>query len=387
MSQALSVLRRREVELPCDVSFASLGLVKYALASSAAVVVTAAIAVARLWWLAPLAVFAFYAVEVQMLFAFPLAIDRHPRPLRGSRRLMLRSSGTTARAVARVLPIATLMLFGGFFGRGFLRSWAIGCLAVCIWYEQARALRARPTPTRGFELGAARPPIVRCESCVLGRAGKSDGARVTSLLYVSDLHLTRPWTRRLVTDLPRIARETRPDAILLGGDLVDNVNGLADLARLVERLSRSAPLYARAGNHDERMGIARVRATVTRAGGQWLDATPVQLTPGLWMCGAVADASHVTDGARVLCAHDPADFPSAAEAGFDLVLAGHLHGGQCVWFERAGRQYPGAWLNRWTGLRFCDARRRCTMIVSRGAGDTLPLRWNCPREVVLCQIR
>lgn len=54
----------------------------------------------------------------------------------------------------------------------------------------------------------------------------------------------------------------------------------------------------------------------------------------------------------------------ARRAGFDLVLAGHLHGGQLVRFELGPT----------------------TLIVSRGAGDSLPLRWRCPREVVLCEI-
>jgi len=26
------------------------------------------------------------------------------------------------------------------------------------------------------------------------------------------------------------------------------------------------------------------------------------------------------------------------------------------------------------------------MIVSRGIADTLPIRWNCPREVILCEV-
>jgi predicted MPP superfamily phosphohydrolase len=66
------------------------------------------------------------------------------------------------------------------------------------------------------------------------------------------------------------------------------------------------------------------------------------------------------------------------------VLAGHLHGGQCVLATRRGRLYPAAWIYRWHGLRFEEAG--AVMLVSRGVGDTLPVRFNCPREVILCEI-
>jgi predicted MPP superfamily phosphohydrolase len=69
---------------------------------------------------------------------------------------------------------------------------------------------------------------------------------------------------------------------------------------------------------------------------------------------------------------------------YRLVLAGHLHGAQCVFATWEGRQFPGAWFYRWCGLRFdLDAT---TLLVSRGVSDTLRLRWNCPREVLLCEV-
>jgi predicted MPP superfamily phosphohydrolase len=93
-------------------------------------------------------------------------------------------------------------------------------------------------------------------------------------------------------------------------------------------------------------------------------------------------ASHADP--RILCAHDPAVFPHAVRAGYRLVLAGHLHGSQCVLAERDDMLYPGAWFFRWNGLRFSEGA--CRMWVSRGMADTLPMRWNCPREILLCQL-
>jgi predicted MPP superfamily phosphohydrolase len=84
----------------------------------------------------------------------------------------------------------------------------------------------------------------------------------------------------------------------------------------------------------------------------------------------------------ILCAHDPVIFPHAAACGYDLVLAGHLHGGQCVLGHYNGRMYPAGWFFTWNGDRF--TRNSTTMLVSKGLNDTLPIRWNCPREVILC---
>jgi hypothetical protein len=79
----------------------------------------------------------FYAVEAQMVFLFPLALDGSRRPFRASLRWTRRAGGTLA-VMRIVMPLAGVMLFGGFTGRGFVRSWCIGCLAVCLWYERVR---------------------------------------------------------------------------------------------------------------------------------------------------------------------------------------------------------------------------------------------------------
>jgi predicted MPP superfamily phosphohydrolase len=63
------------------------------------------------------------------------------------------------------------------------------------------------------------------------------------------------------------------------------------------------------------------------------------------------------------------------------VLAGHLHGGQIVFAEAGGKSWPCALCYRWCGPRF-EIAHGTTVLVGRGAGDLLPLRWNCPRELL-----
>lgn len=225
-----------------------------------------------------------------------------------------------------------------------------------------------------FEFGAFGPLAVRHEEVCLGL-----GRRVR-LLYASDLHLGHWWTRGAPAQLIDVCRRTGPDIILLGGDLADCRIALAPLRDCVRALTAVAPVAAVPGNHDRRAGIPDVRAAVEEGGGHWLPEQAFEQPLPI-------DAEVATDslaGPRLLCAHYPDVFPAAARAGYRLVLAGHLHGGQCVLATVGGRLYPAVWFHRWHGLRFADGD--AILLVSRGVADTFPFRFNCPREVILCEI-
>jgi predicted MPP superfamily phosphohydrolase len=234
-----------------------------------------------------------------------------------------------------------------------------------------RVLSPRLLP---LEFGSFGPLQVRQESIAL------DVPRAARILYASDLHLGHWWTRRVADHLLEVVRATEPDLVLLGGDLVDHPGALNQLASLVRLLTRLAPVHAIPGNHDERVGIARLRATIEAAAGHWLPDRPIEQP--FRIDGRIEPDR--SGPPRVLCAHYPSHFPAAVSAGYQLVLAGHLHGGQCVLATRHARLYPAAWFHRWHGLRFSEGG--ATLLVSRGVADTLPLRFNCPREVLLCQI-
>ncbi len=114
-----------------------LGLLKYGLACAAALSWISLTIRCHRPLLAVLSVLVFYAVEAQMVFLFPLALDGNAHPFRAARCWTCRAGGTLA-VMAIVLPLAATMLFGGLLGRGFVRSWCLGCLAVCLWYEHLR---------------------------------------------------------------------------------------------------------------------------------------------------------------------------------------------------------------------------------------------------------
>jgi hypothetical protein len=143
MRLALAILRAEPVGVPPSapaLSFQALGLIKYGLAGGMTLCWILLVLWVQIPLLALLAVPLFYAVEAQMVFLFPLALDGCPCPFRGARR-WTRQAGGTLRVMRLVLPLAATMLSGGIVGRGFVRSWCLGCLAVCLWYEDLR-LRA-----------------------------------------------------------------------------------------------------------------------------------------------------------------------------------------------------------------------------------------------------
>ena len=85
----------------------------------------------------------------------------------------------------------------------------------------------------------------------------------------------------------------------------------------------------------------------------------------------------------ILLAHDPRRLTEAAALNVPLVLSGHTHGGQVV-LPGAGaiaaRKFPVI-----AGLARQD---NTTLFVSRGVGTVyVPIRLNCPPEVVLLTLR
>lgn len=380
MQSVLMVIRQRAVT-EHSVPFTKLGVGKYSVALVAALM-TAFLASRLGVWVAGISsLMTFYAVEAQWVFLFPLAIDGRACSWKQNRRLV-RQAGGTLKVMATVIPIAATMLGNGFRGQGFVRSWAIGCLAVLLWYERIRTQVENTRLIVKWSFGERDSLQVRHE-----RWPELGLTKPLRLLYISDLHLKGPKSSHIATEIIATARQSAPDYILLGGDMVDHAGGLSVLTETVRALREIAPVFAIAGNHDQFAGIDRVRAAAETGGAQWIEGQTLRLsrsdaTEVILHGNYIAPAN--SSAIQILCAHDPALFPQAAERNYTVVLAGHLHGGQIVFAEHSGHLFPGAWFYRWNGLKF--TRGTTTMLVSRGVTDTLPIRWNCPREVLLCEL-
>ncbi|MFM9069268.1 MAG: metallophosphoesterase, partial [Planctomycetota bacterium] len=84
---------------------------------------------------------------------------------------------------------------------------------------------------------------------------------------------------------------------------------------------------------------------------------------------------------RLLLAHSPDQWRWAREHQFQLVLAGHTHGGQIVFPGIGPVIAPSLDGVEYAGGVYEVAGR--VMHVSRGISGKTPVRWHCPPEVTL----
>jgi predicted MPP superfamily phosphohydrolase len=223
-----------------------------------------------------------------------------------------------------------------------------------------------------------------------------------SIVQISDIHvgptIRRPYLNAIVTRVNAL----KPDAIAVTGDLVDG--SVQRLALHVEPLSRlAAPdgSFFVTGNHEYYSGAEQWIAEVRRLGLNVLMNEHVIRRRGdaALMIAGITDysahlfhpehksdpqraASGAPDGVavRILLAHQPRSAPAAADAGFDLQLSGHTHGGQFFpWNLFVPLQQPFvAGLNRVRSL---------WVYTSRGTGYWgPPKRFGAPSEITLVKL-
>ncbi len=197
-------------------------------------------------------------------------------------------------------------------------------------------------------------------------------------VYLSDIHCA-PWSTPMLAQIEGQLQRVNPEVVLLGGDLVDFPIGYSNLESCLQRLSQRWPCLAVPGNHDHWVGLKRLKKRLSMV--TWLDEQVVVLDNGLRLCGSSEQGGGPTS---VLVGHQPDRVKKAAQRGFPLMLAGHLHGCQWIAWQKQGLDYPGAWFFGYHGNEFLVGPTR--LHVSRGVSDTLPVRINCPRDYLLLEI-
>lgn len=216
--------------------------------------------------------------------------------------------------------------------------------------------------------------LVRKEVVAVNGAG---GLRIA---FLTDLHLNG-YSRRLVEVLIHQVQQAAPDLILLGGDYADSRAGFQLLRKLLASFGE-IPAVGIMGNHDLFMGSGRVIEADVAEAVTWLDRSSVSIvihgqrvtvSPDRSVTGSPTDLN-------ILLLHQPVS-PGKIPGHHQIILAGHLHGCQVVLWEQSNRLYPGAcfYRNNFTRRSLPQAE----YIISRGLGDTLPVRYNCPREIVM----
>ena len=218
-----------------------------------------------------------------------------------------------------------------------------------------------------------------------------------TIAQISDIHVGPTIKARYLRDIVDSVNRLEADLVAVTGDLVDG--SVAELrthvAPLADLVSRHGTFFV-TGNHEyysgavpwmeelrrlginvlqnqhvvlEREGASMVLAGVADYGAHHFDPSH-RSDPVAAMHGAPAAAA-----VRILLAHQPRSAAAAEQAGFDLQLSGHTHGGQFI---------PWIWLVRLQQPFTAGLHRigKLWVYVSRGTGYWgPPKRLGAPSEI------
>jgi uncharacterized protein len=227
----------------------------------------------------------------------------------------------------------------------------------------------------------------------------------TTIAHVSDMHVGRFTSGRVLREMVRVVNEFRADLVLLTGDLINDALATLDEGLdLVRALDPRLGLYLIEGNHDLIENAAEFERRVKGSGIPFLldesaivsvHGVPVQVLGLSWTRrhGANHDEA-ISRSVRallqqrrpdifpILLAHHPHAFDAAAEAQMPLTLSGHTHGGQLMLNEQLG--FGPALFRYWSGLYTSGQSK---LIVSNGVGNWFPVRTNAPAELIHITLR
>lgn len=226
-----------------------------------------------------------------------------------------------------------------------------------------------------------------------------DGYRI---VQISDLHNAEfgKENKKLLETI----RSCSPDIIVITGDLVDsNHTNVERAVAFVNEAVKIAPVYYVTGNHEywlEPSENEQMMQGILAAGACDLDDEAVRIEKGdsSFMLAGLDD-QHLSDETlknllqeqknelSIVLAHEPQYLQNYANAGADLVLTGHAHGGQIRLPFVGGIVAPDqGFLPEYTSGKY--NRADTEMIVSRGLGNSIiPVRlFNYP-EVVCVELR
>ena len=226
------------------------------------------------------------------------------------------------------------------------------------------------------------------------------------ILQISDLHPGRFQTSLRMKRIYAIAENAEPDMIVLTGDIFDEFTKASKFRETCRLFSETKPPYGIwyvFGNHDAAWHWRRpehTRGDILRsfaeAGVRILedecafaadgkirvagrkDAMEERMTPEQLLDGKIPGVLTV-----MLC-HEPVELTACAEAGADVIFAGHTHGGQ-IFPLGLLMKYVTKTHEMYEGMREILPGRYA--VVSRGAGTWgYPVRTEGKSEIVIADI-
>lgn len=182
---------------------------------------------------------------------------------------------------------------------------------------------------------------------------KNISADEFKIAYASDLHLGHIVGKRKLSFLVEKFNEFSPDAVILGGDTIDEDIEPVRRKRLNRKLSQIKSRYgtfAVLGNHEYIGGVDEAREYLNSNGIKLLEDSMVALPEGVVIAGrddlmrnsytgskrkSISDIITVPqpDKFTILVDHQPKNLDEAEKHAIDLQLSGHTHHGQMFPFN------------------------------------------------------
>lgn len=226
-----------------------------------------------------------------------------------------------------------------------------------------------------------------------------------NIAMAADWHVGSPSvTLKKVEELVERLNALRADIILLPGDFQVSNEYLSryvsaqSIAERLGKLKAKYGVYGVLGNHDWHEDGLKMHQELELHGITMLENGAVKVVrpdkPGqdIWIAGLADDTTrtpdlkaaynHVTtqDPIVMMC-HDPGTFQDIDERPV-VTVCGHTHGGQVMF---PGRRYLQSLPSRapWEHVYGHKVENNRDLIVTSGIGtSSLPIRFNCPAEIV-----
>ncbi|WP_455392194.1 metallophosphoesterase [[Eubacterium] cellulosolvens] len=160
------------------------------------------------------------------------------------------------------------------------------------------------------------------------------------IIQLSDIHMGLVHGRRFLTRLVNKVNSLKPDLILITGDVIDGpFRSPESLYTPLKKLN--APAYFSTGNHEYMVGINYSLDIIRKMGIKIIRNESLEINNNIqliaiddrWegdmsLSGLFTTEKPDPNKYTILMSHQPRDFDIAANAGVDLMLSGHTHGGQ-----------------------------------------------------------
>lgn len=224
------------------------------------------------------------------------------------------------------------------------------------------------------------------------------------ILHLSDIHLSAFLSEREFARVVDASLELRPHLAVVTGDLISGPRDPLDACiRQLARLKADAGIFGCMGNHERyakseayterecaRRGIRFLRgqAAPLRFGNTVMNVAGCDFVSFRQRRSYLAGMDRLVDpGAfNVLLQHNPDVFPVSARQGYNLLLAGHTHGGQ-VTVEILEQSINPA--RFFTPFVYGTYRAgKASAYVTRGIGTIgVPARIGAPPEISVLRLR